>query len=324
LRIIEQNRAFITRRYELILQAVVVATLVLAAAVVVLRQVRHNRRLGRLQQALEELAAGRDDVVVPERRKDTIGTIAAMIERTSREVARDRRRLASLRNLASWQEAARRHAHEIRTPLTAARLELDRLDGVAMQLGADGEVVRSAVGEVRNDLKRIESFTSGVTAFARLPAPRLEDEDLGELVQEFVASFAKAFDGVELQYEPSPQRVRSRCDREMLQQLLFNLSANSARAMGGGGGRVTFAVRARSQEQGTVAIEVADTGPGIPPAVVERLFEPYVTTRKIGDGMGLGLAISRKIALDHGGDLELVEATRGAVFRVRLPGQVMA
>jgi C4-dicarboxylate-specific signal transduction histidine kinase len=66
-------------------------------------------------------------------------------------------------------------------------------------------------------------------------------------------------------------------------------------------------------------LDVSDDGPGIAREIRPRLFEPYITTRPIGEGMGLGLAISKKILLDHGGDLELVPAARGAAFRLTLP-----
>jgi two-component system C4-dicarboxylate transport sensor histidine kinase DctB len=69
-----------------------------------------------------------------------------------------------------------------------------------------------------------------------------------------------------------------------------------------------------------VSVEVADSGPGVNPAVRDRLFEPYATTRGLGEGMGLGLAISKKILLDHGGDLELADTSpRGTTFRLTLP-----
>jgi signal transduction histidine kinase len=67
-------------------------------------------------------------------------------------------------------------------------------------------------------------------------------------------------------------------------------------------------------------LELADTGPGIPEAVRERLFEPYATTRGVDEGMGLGLAISRKILLEHGGDLELLHSSAdGTTLRLSLP-----
>ncbi|MGZ7041523.1 MAG: ATP-binding protein, partial [Thermoanaerobaculia bacterium] len=74
-----------------------------------------------------------------------------------------------------------------------------------------------------------------------------------------------------------------------------------------------------SERGSTGTLDIADDGPGIAPEVRRRLFEPYTTTRKIGEGIGLGLAISKKILLDHGGDLEPVEAERGAAFRLIIP-----
>jgi signal transduction histidine kinase len=135
-------------------------------------------------------------------------------------------------------------------------------------------------------------------------------------------------------------------DRDLLRQVLVNLCDNSSQALaaasGGeaaanGGaavrGTVTFTLtpdgrpgrggatgwRDRTSSS-VVALEVADDGPGIPGAVLPRLFEPYATTRRVGEGMGLGLAISRKILLDHGGDLELARTSAaGSVFRLLLP-----
>ena len=71
---------------------------------------------------------------------------------------------------------------------------------------------------------------------------------------------------------------------------------------------------------GGIVLDVADNGPGIPPEIRPRVFEPYVTTRRVGEGMGLGLAISKKILLDHGGDLEvLASSPAGTTFRLTVP-----
>ena len=88
-------------------------------------------------------------------------------------------------------------------------------------------------------------------------------------------------------------------------------------AQAGRPGTVTLSA---GRDAGRAVIEVADDGPGVPPELRRRLFEPYVTTRPAGEGMGLGLAISRKILLDHGGDLELARSSAaGAAFRLLLP-----
>jgi two-component system, NtrC family, sensor kinase len=113
----------------------------------------------------------------------------------------------------------------------------------------------------------------------------------------------------------APDGVRISADRDLLRQVLVNLVTNSAHATSGHG-TVTLTV-SRAGER--VFIDVSDTGGGIAPSIQLRVFEPYVTTRKIGDGMGLGLAISRKILLDHGGDLTLLASSpAGSTFRLTL------
>jgi len=103
--------------------------------------------------------------------------------------------------------------------------------------------------------------------------------------------------------------------------VLVNLCDNSALAIRSlGGGRGTVTLRAGEAGRGGVFLEVADDGPGIAPEIRSRLFEPYATTRQVGEGMGLGLAISKKILLDHGGDLELQASSgAGASFRLTFP-----
>ncbi|HYG65643.1 MAG TPA: HAMP domain-containing sensor histidine kinase [Thermoanaerobaculia bacterium] len=321
LRIVEHNRAEIVRRYEMVLLAAVGGVLLAAGGVQVARQRRQERRLQRLRDALVALAAGGEGLEVGVGGRDTLGRIAGMVEDISRAVARDRRRLASLNHLSAWQEAARRHAHEMKTPLTAAHLELQRLQ----RDGASAAEVRQAAASLAEELERLARFTRHFTSFARLPRPRLGEHDLGEAVAEFAAAFAWAWPGLTLNLQtslPAAAPVRAAFDREMLRQVLVNLCDNSARALSEAGREGNVEIRIMETADAAI-LEVADDGPGIPPAVRPTLFEPYVTTRAVGEGMGLGLAISRKILLDHGGDLELVEtATPGAVFRLTLSKRV--
>ena len=329
LQILEHSRGAIERRYDQMLLAVFAGTVLLVIGGVVMRQSRHESRLGRLQAALTDLAGGRTDIEVGERRRDVIGKIATMIERTSRIMARDRRRLAALENLSAWQESARRHAHEMRTPLTGARLELSRLDSLL-----EGEPlkhpdeVHEATRSVMQELERLGRFTQEFTSFARVPRPRLELQDLAGLTKEFVQTFAAAWPNVSLSVAlraeseaPGAERFEAAFDRDMVRRVLVNLCDNSALALGDRRGNVTLSLTADAEH---VHLDVADDGPGVDDRIRPRLFEPYTTTRSIGHGMGLGLAISKKILLDHDGDLELLASSRaGATFRLtfrrRLP-----
>jgi two-component system, NtrC family, nitrogen regulation sensor histidine kinase NtrY len=321
LRILEHNRQRITRRWELIVLAAVGGVLAMAGGAHLLRQGRQDARLERLRLALVALSAGEEDLQIEDRGRDTLGRIAGMIEETSRAMARDRKRLAYLKNLSVWQETARRHAHEMRTPLTAARLELSRLQQLLPAEPAEGqEEMRQAALSVGEELERLGRFTQQFTSFARLSLPRPAVHDLGPVVEEFATTFAAAWPNLTLRYEPPGKPLPAALDRDMLRQVLVNLCDNSSLALRSSGDEAgTVTLRPGETEAG-IALDVSDDGPGIPPDIRSRVFEPYVTTRRVGEGMGLGLAISKKILLDHGGDLEVLASSgAGTTFRLTLP-----
>ncbi|HEV8632239.1 MAG TPA: HAMP domain-containing sensor histidine kinase [Thermoanaerobaculia bacterium] len=322
LRVLEYSRQQIARRYEMALLGLVIGITVLSGSAYAWRQTRQERRLARLQAALGELAAGRTDVHVGERGSDLFGRIARMVEETSRRMARDRRRLASLENLSAWQEAARRHAHEMRTPLAAARLELARLRDLrldAVDRAAAEEELARLRHSVEQELERLSVFTQRFTSFARLPQPAPARHDLARLAGEFAALFAAAWPELTLQLELPAGPVVAFVDPEMLRQVLVNLGDNSAHALREAGRQGTLALTPALFAE-WAALDVADDGPGVAVALRAQLFAPYVTSRRIGEGMGLGLAIARKILLDHGGDLELVQTgSAGTTFRLLFP-----
>ena len=320
LTILEHSREQLARRYELILLVVFGGAMLVTVGFMVWRARNEERRLEHLGTALRDLAAGKTDLHLGERSRDSLGRIARMIEQTSRRMARDRRRLLSLENLSSWQEAARRHAHEMKTPLTGARLQLERLDGLLDR--EDGRVeARQAARGVIQELDRLGSFTQEFTSFARLPRPSKTAVDLDAMLAEFVGVFEAAWPNLCLEYSPADLPPVT-ADRDQLRQVLVNLCDNASLALEGEGrqdGKVIFSAEL---EGDMVLFRVADNGPGVDPNLQERIFEPYVTTRVIGKGMGLGLAICRKILLDHGGDLELLpDLGPGAVFQLTLPIQ---
>ena len=313
--ILALNRGAIIRRYEWILLAVVGSILAGGVALYIAEGRRQEKRLIEIQAALESLSRG-EQVLTGSRRRDVIGRISSMIADASRDIGRDRKRLQYLSHLSSWQEAARRHAHEIRTPLTAAQLELDRLVELVRQRDPHlQEEVTKLQLSIREELDRLRDFTRNFTSFATIGRPRLEVRDLRESLDEFRNTFASAWPSLTLQVE-GDTRAEVAADREMLRRVLVNLCTNSAMAANGTGGVVSFRI---SRDDGRVVLDVVDDGPGIPANIRARLFEPYTTTRAIGQGMGLGLAISKKIMLDHGGDIELLDTPRGTAFRLTLP-----
>ena len=317
LTVLAHARERLLSRYNTILLVVFGASVFGVASLIAVRQARLQPRLARLRDALAALARGQTDLAVGVAGRDVVGRIAAMIEETSRVMARDRRRLAALQNLSSWQEAARRHAHEMRTPLTGAHLELARLRDLLEETASErDEAMRQAAHGVEQELERLQRMATEFTSFARLPSPRLERVDVSAWLGEFVATYRGAWPGVDVRLGRT-EAAWAAIDREMLRQVLVNLCDNSARALAGRVGIIEFELGAAKD---MVTVEVSDNGPGVDPAVRDKLFEPYATTRGFGEGMGLGLAISKKILLDHGGDLELADTSPcGATFRLTLP-----
>jgi signal transduction histidine kinase len=235
--------------------------------------------------------------------------VAAGVWRQGRRAGALERR-QYLDRVSALQENARRHAHEIKGPLTAARLELDRAGDALHDANADSGVA-AALRSAADELETISRLTREQASFAAIGAPVLRRVSLGALIDEFCATFADAWPGVTLRFAGGDEAVCA--DRDMLRQVLVNLCSNSALAIDGAGS-VTFAIAGRGR---SVALDVTDTGGGIAESLRARVFDPYVTTRKSGEGTGLGLSISRKIMIDHGGDLQLLSTdSSGTTFRL--------
>jgi signal transduction histidine kinase len=226
--------------------------------------------------------------------------------------AQDRERRDYLERVTSLQETARRHAHEIKGPLTAARLELERYADLVHANASDEERIR-AQESVSEELERLARYTREFSSFAGIGKPVLRRESLGQMLEEFCTTFANAWP--ETQLNDSGGDAVVCVDRDMFRQVLVNLCSNSARA---GASSVRFLIIRNSPR---VSLEVRDDGSGIPESLRARVFDPYVTTRRIGEGMGLGLSISRKVMLDHDGDLVLASTSpSGTTFRVMFGG----
>ena len=322
LRILALSReGLIARHAGLLLGGAIVVGLA-AGGMHVLRQSQRDRRLTRLQQALHELAYGGLDVRVGVDGRDTIGRVARMVEEVWTVSSRERRRLSTLEDLSRWQEAARRHAHEMRTPLSSAELDLARLrEAVGARVEASVQPhLLAEVERLEADIHRLGEFAKAFAAFGRVPPARPTHQDLVPVIREFVEHFASAWPRLRLRIAADPAPVPAAVDVERLRQVLVNLCENSSLALeeaGRDAGTVCFTVAATAAQ---AIVEVADDGPGLVREARERLFQPYATVRR--GGTGLGLAISRKILLDHGGDLELLPTESGATFRLILPREM--
>ncbi len=207
---------------------------------------------------------------------------------------------------AAWADVARRIAHEIKNPLTPIQLSAERLKRKYLgEIKSDPETFAACTDTIIRHVGDIGRMVDEFSSFARMPAPVLRDEDLGEIVRQAAFLQRAATPEIKVETELPPVPVRLSCDSRQVAQVLINLMKNAAESIQSRDsdvppGRI---VARLGEANGDVVIEVMDNGRGLPVEGRERLTEPYVTTHV--KGTGLGLAIVKKIMEDHHGELVL-------------------
>lgn len=217
------------------------------------------------------------------------------------------------------RDRVRRAIHEVANPLTIMRNYLNLLSD---RLGADSAVQRD-LGIISDEIERVARIVRGITAVEESapPAAALELVSVNSVVSELVRmSLGTLFapNKVNVQIDLNPDVPPLPLQKDLLKQVLFNLAKNAVEAMHGGG-HLKFSTRLADVDGlRQVEIEVADTGPGLPPAVASHLFEPVVS-EKGGDHAGLGLTISRSLIERMSGHLSCTSTPQGTHFLIRLP-----
>ena len=211
-------------------------------------------------------------------------------------------------------------AHELHEPLTAI---MNYVEAARRTLGSAGQeaVTRAQeiIGKASKQIMRADSIIRSLREFTEKRECRRTRESLNNVIEEAIAlAFAGAAqDNVKIRLDLDPALPPVLIDRIQIQQVLINLIHNSIEAMHTADRRELL-VAARPEEPGFVQVTVSDTGPGLPEDVRRRLFQPFVTTKD--NGMGIGLTICQTIVEAHGGSIWTVQGIApGADFRFRLP-----
>jgi nitrogen fixation/metabolism regulation signal transduction histidine kinase len=279
---------------------------------------RISRPIQQLTAGLGELAAGDLKARVPARRDDEIGRAILAFNHMADRLQESTERLVYLRQLASWQTLARKMAHEVKNSLTPIRLTVEEMLVRYEELpGADegdhafmSQAAQIVIDEIETLERRIRAFSQFAAEPPVLPAP----VDVNGLLEERVAFLKSAHPEVAYDCRLSGEMPPAMADQDLVKGILTNLLENAAEAAGDGG-RILGVTAAHN---GRVAIEVHDSGPGLSEQARANLFQPTISFKK--RGMGLGLSIARKSALLSGGDIILVKGELGgAAFRVLLP-----
>lgn len=274
--------------------------------------------LRRVTRSIEHFAADPESPAdAPSDRHDEIGRVERELARMQDEV---RQSLRSRARLVALGEAVAKINHDLRNMLTSAQMASERLAS-----SADPQVAK-ALPRLERALGRAAALSRNVLEYGRSEEPAPQISRIG--LSGAVAAAAEDADldpkGVRLERR-IPARFALHADADQLHRILVNLMRNARQAIESDAtrppprrGRGVLKVEATLRD-GFDVLVVSDDGPGIPPRLAERLFEPFVSG-KTSDGSGLGLTISRELAANHGGDLRLIRSDAdGAAFELRLP-----
>jgi nitrogen fixation/metabolism regulation signal transduction histidine kinase len=221
--------------------------------------------------------------------------------------------VVSAQRTQAWGEVARRLAHEIKNPLTPIQLSAERLEHkLASKLEAlDQAMLVRSVATIVNQVQAMKTLVNEFRDYAKLPAAKLQSLDLNALAIEVLGLYATAQDAGHLRAELAPELPFIAGDSTQLRQVIHNLVQNALDAVDAQkNGLVrlrTLAVTNEKNQLRAVRLEITDNGPGFPEKVLKRAFEPYVTTK--AKGTGLGLAVVKKIADEHGAHIRLINLT---------------
>ncbi|HNB60177.1 MAG TPA: ATP-binding protein [Phycisphaerales bacterium] len=265
----------------------------------------------------------------------TVAVAVVLIRRHLRRVRAAERRARAAERLAEIGSMTSGLAHEIKNPLSTiglnAQLLLEGVEDLAIDDQERSRLVNRTKA-LRRETERLSGILQDFLQFAGQVVLDPRQADVNELVSELVDFYFPEAErqGVRLRADLHPQPLLARVDVKHVKQALLNLMLNATQAMAqskGGGGVAARELILRTEpfrddhdqsRSDCVRIHVIDTGPGIAPEVVERIFQPYFTTK--AGGSGLGLPTARRLIQEHAGRLEVhSEPGKGSDFMVVLP-----
>jgi nitrogen fixation/metabolism regulation signal transduction histidine kinase len=283
-----------------------------ALAILVYLAARISRPVRQLTKGLRNVAAGDLAIRLPVGGPDEVGAATNAFNQMAEALEHSRERLIQITRLASWQALARKMAHEVKNSLTPIRLTMEEI--VSRNGEPDGVFLEQASQIVIDEVQTLERRVRAFSEFAAEPPVTPVEIDVNPLVEERIALLRSAHPDVAYQLRLCADQPRANADLDLVKGVLTNLLENAAQAAGSEG---IVLVRSGVADS-NLWIEVHDSGPGLSAQARSTLFEPSISFKK--GGMGLGLSIARRSAVLCGGELQLVTGDLGgAAFRLTLP-----
>ena len=286
----------------------------LLAFVLVTQILNPLRRLALDGDVSEGTAESGDEVKAVSRR---VHSLVEDVDQTKSELERSQEHLLQSEKLALVGKLAAGMAHSVRNPLTSVKMRL-----FSMERGLDmSETQKDDFDVISKEIRHIDNIVQNFLEFSRPPKLKMQKVSPSDVVDTALQLLRHRLEsyGVLVKLDRQHRLSEIVADPEQLKEVLVNLLVNACEAMGSGGQIVIFEQEDTIEQLGrVVVIRVSDSGPGIPEAIQDKLFEPFFSTRE--EGTGLGLSIAARIVEEHGGLLNLTsQKGKGATFTITIP-----
>ncbi|HEX6284524.1 MAG TPA: ATP-binding protein, partial [Pyrinomonadaceae bacterium] len=285
---------------------------------------RFTRPIKELSIAARKVAGGNFDVQVSSERRDEMGTLASAFNEMTARLGRAREletQLHQAEKAAVVGRLAAAIAHEIRNPLNYINLTLDHLrSSFAPEDGTKRTTFVRLTDQLKTEVARINRHITDFLKYSRPSKLELQDLDIRAEAEDALrlVEVRAGECGIETNIVQDGTLPHVVGDRESLRSAFTNLVINAVEAIDGSGGSVS--IRLSNLGQNSVKVEVTDTGCGISPDDISKVFEPYFSTKETGTG--LGLAIVKKAIDDHGGTISVASREgSGTTFTIILPAR---
>jgi nitrogen fixation/metabolism regulation signal transduction histidine kinase len=270
--------------------------------------------LHQLTLAAKDVSEGNLAVRVETHSRDEIGILARSFNEMVSKLQKSREELSKHERESAWKEMAKQVAHEIRNPLTPIKLSIQHVRQAFKDKAPDREEILQRVTQtVIDQIEVLSRIASEFSSFAKMPESKFEKLNIDDLLKETINLF-REIQGVSFIHTLASPTVMIVADRDQLRGVFINIIRNAIQAIQKAG----IITAETSLEKHICIIKISDTGPGIPEELRARIFEPNFSTKT--EGMGLGLAIARRVIEDHGGTISCSsERGKGTTFEIRLP-----
>ena len=271
-----------------------------------------------LEEATRKVTQGDYSYRILSRENDDFAFLSDSFNSMVKELEVSRQETLQTEKVSAWQDIAQRLAHEIRNPLTPIRLYAQR---VLTRMGEEDipeDVIRKAMDRILTEVDNLNSLLVEFREFARQKPPAFEELNLKELIHSIGEVYQDSWPDLTVLSESVPSDLMINADPGQFRQVLNNLFTNAVNAMEGNGLIIIRADLVKKGYSVYCRLQISDSGPGIPVESLDKVFNPYFTTRD--EGTGLGLPIVERIIFDHRGRIWVESAIgEGTTFFIDLP-----